>query len=464
MASFKYTFNSGDTLTPARLNDARDVFDIVNADIKTDAAIAGTKIVPDFGSQNIRTTGNLGLAEAAPAARLTVSRLGGNITPAGTTTGMTALLHHGSPGGKNSPSHLNILCGSNATAGVVMGDEDNADQGWVLYNNNTDSMTFGTNGTGDRIRITSAGNIGINTTSPTERLEIAGNVKATSFLGNLTGSSASLSTGSGGAGDVWAGRLLTLKNFAPGVLFQDDSANQNNFLVTADSNALTVRTTPNEDGSSLTNIFSLSKSGDVTLVDKIVHSNDVDTAIRFPSNDTVTVETAGSERARITSTGLMGIAETAPAARLTVGRLGGSITPAGTTTGMTALLHHGSVGGVNSPSLLYIVSGNSAAAGIVMGDEGESSRGSITYDNNIDALRFSVNGTNDRLFIASNGDIGMSALPSSRLHVDGDITVSSATTATSATAGTNGNVPAQVAGYLVVSINGTSRKIPYYAT
>jgi hypothetical protein len=41
--------------------------------------------------------------------------------------------------------------------------------------------------------------------------------------------------------------------------------------------------------------------------------------------------------------------------------------------------------------------------------------------------------------------------------------MSSATVATSATAGTNGDVPAQVAGYLVVNINGTARKIPYYA-
>jgi len=31
---------------------------IVNADIKSDAAIAGTKVAPDFGSQNIATTGN----------------------------------------------------------------------------------------------------------------------------------------------------------------------------------------------------------------------------------------------------------------------------------------------------------------------------------------------------------------------------------------------------------------------
>jgi hypothetical protein len=66
--------------------------------------------------------------------------------------------------------------------------------------------------------------------------------------------------------------------------------------------------------------------------------------------------------------------------------------------------------------------------------------------------------------LGSNGNLGIGTLtPSSRLHIAGDLTVSSATVATSATAGTNGDVPAQVAGYLVVNINGTARKIPYYA-
>jgi hypothetical protein len=47
MASFKHTFTSGQTVTPARLNDARDVFDIVNADISATAAIAATKLASD---------------------------------------------------------------------------------------------------------------------------------------------------------------------------------------------------------------------------------------------------------------------------------------------------------------------------------------------------------------------------------------------------------------------------------
>lgn len=44
MASYGYTFNSGDGVTPTRLNAARTVSDIVNADIKSDAAIAHSKL------------------------------------------------------------------------------------------------------------------------------------------------------------------------------------------------------------------------------------------------------------------------------------------------------------------------------------------------------------------------------------------------------------------------------------
>jgi hypothetical protein len=44
-------------------------------------------------------------------------------------------------------------------------------------------------------------------------------------------------------------------------------------------------------------------TGDVDIADKIVHTGDTDTAIRFPSADTFSVETAGSERFRFTSDG-----------------------------------------------------------------------------------------------------------------------------------------------------------------
>ena len=43
--------------------------------------------------------------------------------------------------------------------------------------------------------------------------------------------------------------------------------------------------------------------GDISIADKIIHTGDTNTAIRFPSADTITAETGGSERLRITSGG-----------------------------------------------------------------------------------------------------------------------------------------------------------------
>ena len=66
-------------------------------------------------------------------------------------------------------------------------------------------------------------------------------------------------------------------------------------------------------------------SGDVTIADKIVHSGDTNTAIRFPAVDTVTVETDGSERMRIDSSGNLIVGKTTS----TIGTAGTSIESTG---------------------------------------------------------------------------------------------------------------------------------------
>ncbi len=79
---------------------------------------------------------------------------------------------------------------------------------------------------------------------------------------------------------------------------------------------------------------SLTVDGDLTISDKIVHSGDTNTAIRFADADTVTVETAGSERLRISSAGFLGVGTTAPENPIeieTTNKLGGTFT--GTTDG-----------------------------------------------------------------------------------------------------------------------------------
>ena len=53
-------------------------------------------------------------------------------------------------------------------------------------------------------------------------------------------------------------------------------------------------------------------TGDLSIADKIVHSGDTNTAIRFPAADTVSIETSGSEKIRVDSSGLIGIGTTSP--------------------------------------------------------------------------------------------------------------------------------------------------------
>tara|TARA_R100000773_G_scaffold43745_1_gene42870 strand:- start:3232 stop:4608 length:1377 start_codon:yes stop_codon:yes gene_type:complete len=64
--------------------------------------------------------------------------------------------------------------------------------------------------------------------------------------------------------------------------------------------------------SGTTTVAATTMTGDLSLADKIVHTGDTNTAIRFPAADTVTIETAASERIRVTDAGKIGIGTTTP--------------------------------------------------------------------------------------------------------------------------------------------------------
>jgi hypothetical protein len=173
--------------------------------------------------------------------------------------------------------------------------------------------------------------------------------------------------------------------------------------------------------------------------DGAVSTGTVPLALQFATGGT-----AGLGRMVITSAGNVGIGDTSPTAKLDVN--GSFNATSGTIPTLVAT------------TLITTGTGTAAAPAIV--PTGDTNTG--VFFPAADTIAFTEGGT-ESLRINSSGNVSIgTATALSKLHVHGDLTMSNATVST--TAATGGlTLPATAAGYLTVSINGTSRKIPYYA-
>ena len=147
----------------------------------------------------------------------------------------------------------------------------------------------------------------------------------------------------------------------------------------------TLQTATQTNITSVGTLGSLSVSGDVDVADKIIHTGDADTAIRFPTADTFTVETGGSERFRIDSTGHFG---------LNVGTGNGYTAQLNDTAGSTTLqLTNDTIGSASGD-----------------GSRITASTSGVLYIENQEAAdtRFYTDGT-ERLRITSTGDVSIVA-------------------------------------------------------
>lgn len=84
-------------------------------------------------------------------------------------------------------SYVNILTPNARESGILFGNFTDAASGGIIYNNtdplpgNPNGLQFRTNGNITRMVLTSTGNVGIGLPTPTERLDVAGIVRAQSF-------------------------------------------------------------------------------------------------------------------------------------------------------------------------------------------------------------------------------------------------------------------------------------------
>ena len=135
---------------------------------------------------------------------------------------------------------------------------------------------------------------------------------ATAATGNLEPKSGSNLTFNSNSGTLEATNLTLSGDLTVnGTTVTLDTAVQEVDLINVQANSSTPAIGVTQSGSGniisaydgTSEVFTVADGGDVTIVDKIIHSGDSNCFIRFPANDTFTVTTANDERLRVDSSG-----------------------------------------------------------------------------------------------------------------------------------------------------------------
>jgi hypothetical protein len=101
-------------------------------------------------AMRISSGGNVGIGDSSPGHKLVVKDAGAT----------------------NTSNYLNVISGNAANAGIAFGDTDTDLVAGVLYNHTDNALRFFRNGFTEAARISSNGNVGINTTSSSNKLRV----------------------------------------------------------------------------------------------------------------------------------------------------------------------------------------------------------------------------------------------------------------------------------------------------
>jgi len=180
------------------------------------------RFISSANSETMRinnATGNVGIGTTSPIAKLTINSTSGDnagglslydgsgtafymyqfadnkfVLEAGNGLKNLVLDNAGNVGiGTASPTQLLDVAGADAE--IVINDSNDAPAlrfrgsgvtSAMVEVNSAKDMFFKTGGVAEQMRITSAGNVGIGTTSPSEKLEVSGRIKVQTSAGSLT--------------------------------------------------------------------------------------------------------------------------------------------------------------------------------------------------------------------------------------------------------------------------------------
>ena len=312
---------------------------IVNADVNARAAIAGTKIAPDFGAQNIATTGSSTAATFNPTG--TTAPVTGVYSPGanrlGITTNSVERVEFGASevvfnddaadydfrieGDTNTNlffadasaeavgirtatpvSELNVSVGNGGnitisntndahSAGLAFGDTTSNSSGRISYDHSTNALAVATNGT-QRITIDSSGRLLVGTATdsgPIALVEVAVGAQNAAQFGRYTSNSTP------------AYVLLT----------KSRSATKGSHTIVQNNDGMGAFSFLGSDGTQFVESVRITAE-----VDGTPGANDMPGRLVFST--TADGGSSPSERLRITSAGLVGIGASAPTNQLTV--------------------------------------------------------------------------------------------------------------------------------------------------
>ena len=123
----------------------------------------------------VTSAGNVGIGTTSPDVALDIDEDGMGIPKAAEVAAAFTI---------DGSCFINVLS-TDDQAGILFGDAGDPDVGKLIYDNNDNAMKFSTN-TSEQIRITSAGDVGIGTTTPAVKLEVEGG-SSTAIRGEYDG-------------------------------------------------------------------------------------------------------------------------------------------------------------------------------------------------------------------------------------------------------------------------------------
>ena len=141
----------------------------------------------------------------------------------------------------------------------------------------------------------------------------------------------------------------------------------------------------------------LTSNNYINLANYIQHQSDTNTKFGFPANDTFTIETSGSERMRVNSSGNVGISEVSPDTLLHVTK----------NTNSHSWSHNSNVLATfenSSSAYINIVSGNSNQGEVWFSDAALSGRGRLRYDHSSDTMEI-WGASTPKAYIYSSGNM-----------------------------------------------------------